>query len=264
MAAGPALRAVASLAVAVLGSAAAMPASAQGTAGGWQIELSPYLWTTGLNGSVKTPTLPSTDVDVSFSDLFEVLDLGVSAGFEARNGKWGLLVDAQYYKLSPGGSAAGTGPLGNPVTVSVDAEVKQQIVAGAVAYRVSDGNVPVDVIGGLRYTKLDVEANADWAALGLTGSSSLGGDKSWTDPYVGVQVKVPLSDRWTATGYLDVGGFGAGSDSTWQAQAGFEYRFSQKYAMKFGYRVLDVDYDKDGYVYDVKTDGVYLGMGIRF
>ncbi len=74
----------------------------------------------------------------------------------------------------------------------------------------------------------------------------------------------PLSERWTLGAYADYGGFGAGSDSTWQAMAGADYRFSDTASAKFGYRALSVDYDKGGFEMDMKTRGLFLGVGLRF
>ena len=56
------------------------------------------------------------------------------------------------------------------------------------------------------------------------------------DPYVGVRVQYPIAERWTLVGYADVGGFGVGSEFTWQAAAGINYEFSKSIAGKFGYR----------------------------
>jgi opacity protein-like surface antigen len=74
----------------------------------------------------------------------------------------------------------------------------------------------------------------------------------------------PVAEHWTLVSYLDIGGFGVGSDFTWQALVGANYELSKTFAAKFGYRYLGVDYDKDGFVYDMGNSGLYLGLGIRF
>ena len=73
-----------------------------------------------------------------------------------------------------------------------------------------------------------------------------------------------ITDTNILVGYGDVGGFGAGSDFTWQVALGAAYDFSKTISGKFGYRYLSVDYDKGGFAYDMKTRGVHLGLGIRF
>jgi opacity protein-like surface antigen len=79
-----------------------------------------------------------------------------------------------------------------------------------------------------------------------------------------VRVQHPIAERWTLTGYADIGGFGVGSDFTWQLAAGIDYVFSKVFVGKFGYRYMAVDYDKDGFRYDMANSGLYLGVGIRF
>lgn len=259
-----ALHTAAACTAAFFGLATAMPAGAQGGAADWQYELTPYLWGSAMKGDVRTPAVPSTKVDMSFSDILDIMDFGAMGAFEARKGRWGLLFDGMYFEVSDGATVSRTGPLGNTLTASANLQVEQTLLAAALAYRVAEGRTPLDVIGGMRYSKIDVEVRADFTLLGLAATRTRQGDEDWIDPYVGMRIQHPLSGRWTFTGYADVGGFGVGSDSTWQVQAGLEYRMSDMLAAKFGYRVMETDYDEDGFVYDMKNDGLYLGLGIRF
>ncbi len=48
---------------------------------------------------------------------------------------------------------------------------------------------------------------------------SVSRDENFVDPIVAVRANAPIAPRWTATGYLDAGGFGAGSDLTDQILA---------------------------------------------
>jgi hypothetical protein len=203
---------------------------------------------------------------MSFSDILDKLDAGLMGTFEARNGRWGLLFDAIYMKLehSATASRAGAGPIGATATASADLEMTQTVFAAAVAYRAIEGRTQLDVIGGARYANLAADAQIDGSFFAQTGSVALSAEKSWWDPYVGVRVQYPLAERWTLVGYADVGGFGVGSESTWQAAVGINYEFSKSIAGKFGYRTLYVDYDKDGFRYDMGNSGLYLGAGIRF
>lgn len=236
-----------------------------GVAGGaqaadaWQFEATPYLWASGMKGDVQAGRLPKTAVDMSFGDILDTLDFGLMGAFEARNGRWGILFDAIYMKVSDSAEASR-----GPLTVDADAQVEQSMLAGAVAYRVVEGKAAVDVLAGLRYTKLDVDAKIDASLFNLTGTVKRSGAKDWVDPYIGARVQLPFADRWTFVGYGDVGGFGVGADFTWQASAGVAYEFSKSVSGVFGYRYFEVDYDNDGFAYDMRNDGVYLGAAIRF
>ena len=118
----------------------------------------------------------------------------------------------------------------------------------------------MDVIGGVRYTKLDVSGDIGATFFGPgpggTATVSRSGDKDWVDPYIGVRIKHLVTDRWALIGYADVGGFGVGSDFTYQVIAGADYEYSKRVSFKFGYRYMGVDYDKGGVLYDMKTRGL--------
>jgi len=234
--------------------------------GGWTYEFTPYLWGAAMKGDVEAGTLPKTSVDMSFSDIVDILDFGLMGAFEARKGRWGFFLDAIYMKVSDSATASrtGAGPLGATLTVGANLQLEQTMLAGAVMYRLTDGSTPVDLVGGLRYNKLDVEATADFTVLGLAGSRSRNADKDWVDPYIGVRIQHPISDRWTFVGNADIGGFGVGSDFTYQLAAGLDYNFSKSISGKLGYRYINTDYDKGGFRYDMKMEGLYLGVGIRF
>ena len=231
-------------------------ASAQG-APEWQFEVTPYLWSAAMRGDTQAGNLPQTHVDMSFGDILQNLDAGFMGAFEARKGRWGFLLDAIYMKVSDAASSTQ-----GPLTVGADATVKQWMYAGAVAYRVSDGPTMIDLIGGARYSKLRVKAVIDASLFGLPGRTERTANKSWTDGYVGIRVQVPIADQWTFVGYGDVGA--GGSDSTWQAALGAQYAYSKDVAIKLGYRYLSVDYNKNGFLYDMDSAGLYVGAGFRF
>lgn len=257
------------LVVALPGGAAAQSTGAP--ADSWQFELTPYLWMAGMKGDVQSGSLPKTSLDVGFSDIFDALDFGMMGALEARKGCWGILVDAQYIKLSASGTATrtGPGPLGASLTAGADVEMKQTIFSAAATYRLTDGPTQIDAIGGLRYMQLDVDADIGASLFGPLGGSSSrsvsrSGSESWTDPYIGVRIQHPVSDRLTLMGYVDVGGFNVGSKSTVQALGGISYDFTKTISGKLGYRYLKVDYDNDGFLFDMTMEGAYLGLGLRF
>jgi len=244
-------------------------ASAQSPAtpnSGWQYEVTPYFWGAGMKGDVQSGSLPKISIDVGISDILDALDFGFMSAFEARKGQWGLLFDAIYMDLSTGGTASrtGPGPVGATATANANVGMKQTVLAAAVAYRTAEGRSPVDVIGGLRYVKLEVDADINGSFFAQTSTVLRSGDKDWVDPYVGARIKHAVNDRWSLTGYADIGGFGLGSDISWQLSGGASYDFSKAVSGVFGYRIFYADYDKSGLLYDVKSEGFYAGVGIRF
>lgn len=62
----------------------------------------------------------------------------------------------------------------------------------------------------------------------------------------------------------DVGGFGVGSDLTWQAFAGIGYGFNPRWSVTAGYRALGVDFQRSWFELDVIMHGPVVGVGLRF
>lgn len=229
----------------------------------WQYELTPYLWATKMNGQVAAGNLPTTNVDMQFSDILKNLDFGLMLAFEARKQGWGVLLDGMYMKVSD--SATSRLP-GSNLDLSADVRIKQSMLAAALAYRVFDepGKTALDVIGGLRYNKIDVNTQIDTQLLGLSGRVNRAGNKGWLDPYLGMRVIQPLNDKWHLDASFDLGGFGLGSDYAVQVQAGVSYAYSDTSTVKIGYRYMKMDYSDGDFAYNMANDGLYAGIGLRF
>jgi hypothetical protein len=86
---------------------------------------------------------------------------------------------------------------------------------------------------------------------------------SWVDPYVGARARFAVTERFFIGGRADVGGFGVGSEFTWQAFAGLGYAVSNHVDLEAGWRHLAIDYDGGDVVFDATISGLVLGLGIR-
>ena len=67
-------------------------------------------------------------------------------------------------------------------------------------------------------------------------------DQTWVDPLVGLILRTPGQHRLHARVYTEIGGFGAGSDFTWQVFPTVGFRFTDRVSLEVGYRWLDLDY----------------------
>ena len=141
-------------------------------------------------------------------------------------------------------------------------------MSGTVAYRVVDNRTKLDLLGSRRYTKLEMDlevgitGTVDQVGSVFEGGAKVEGSKSWTDAVVGVRVIHPVADDVDLVGYVDAGG--SSDSTTWQAIAGVNWKFKEDYTAKFGYRVLDWDYDDGNFIWDMQSAGVYAGLGIAF
>ena len=231
----------------------------------WKFEFTPYLFAPGLEGTTGVLGV-TANVQVPFEELFDNVDSFFMGTFEARRGKWLFLFDAMSFRLSGVTTASWQGPGIGSATGQLEVEVRQQIYQSSVGYRVFDGETKLDVIGAARYTELDTDLNLVTTTGGLLpgGTRSLSTSKSWWDPVIGTRVMVPFAEHWSVFGYIDVGGFGAGSDLTYQAIAGANWQFAKSFSAKAGYRYFYQDFKDGGFVWDMSMKGPFLGLGIRF
>jgi hypothetical protein len=147
------------LALACLGLPPAQGLAAE--SGGWQFEATPYLFASGLDGTVGVSGF-TTEVDASFSDILENLDGGFMGLFTARKGPWLVGLEGVYMRLEGDVSRTVTGPGG---VVSVDGRLdvtnKLYVVQGSAGYRVLDDRTKVNLVGAARWTKLDADLTVE-------------------------------------------------------------------------------------------------------
>lgn len=209
----------------------------------WSFQLTPYVWTAGIDGDVGVGPLVA-EVDHDFSDLVEDLEWGASLGIEARKNAGFILGEVFYSEFG----SSFTGPLGAQRGIDLDSLIASLVVG----YQVLD-EPRVETFVGARYFSLDVE-----------GRETLDRSEDWVDPLVGMRLVQSVSDPLDFVLLADIGGFGASSDLTWSVLPALSYQFSEQVAGKFGYRFMGVDYEDDGFVYDVDYTGLFLGAGIEF
>jgi hypothetical protein len=218
-----------------------------GEAVGRVSEVAFYGWLTGVNAEVGIGPLEIA-VDSSFSDNLDNLDLGVMAYYETWVGESGFYLDLIHARLSDA-----LLPLG-PISVEYDA-TQTFLEAGALLRRGTPER-PVDVIVGARYT----DQQSDYRlTTGMSGSRS----QHWVDPIVGLRCRGPVSDKWTYSVRGDVGGFGIGSDFTWQVEGSFRYRTNPESALIIGYRYKDTHYEDADFTYSGTLRGPLVGFAFE-
>jgi hypothetical protein len=224
----------------------------------WHITWVPaYLWISGVNGSIGVAgkTVP---VSASFSDVLDKLNIGYMTALDVRKNRVGVLTDFQYLDLS---SDEISTPFGKLYT-SVHTDSQQYVLDPEIYGRVLDSpRCSVDAIGGIRYWHL--RSNLDLRP-GLLPAFHASDSRDWVDPVMGARFRLNLKKGWFVMLKGDAGGFGAGSQQTWQIYTGGGKGFKQKYALFVGYRRLSVDYRDGGFIYDTNMNGMLLGFSIKF
>ena len=260
---------VAWLAAGALLLATALPVTANAADGSdqWEYDATIYLWGAGIDAT--TPT--GGDIDISFSDILDHLDMTFMGGFAARKGKWSLLADALYLDISQSDGGSETIPiLGGRLditrTVDTDIKMKAWITTFGAGYNVVDNErATLDLVGGARYLWLDIEAKLDLSHEGERLQTSRQekvseSDHVW-DGIVGVRGEIKLNNNWYLPYYADVGA--GSSETTWQAMAGVGYNFKWGDVL-LAYRYLDYDFDSDFVLDDMTVSGPALGARFRF
>jgi hypothetical protein len=216
---------------------------------GLKITFSPYGWGTSMNGK-NTLDRRQTDIDLSFSDILDNLNLAAMFDFRVEKGRWAVNWNLVWADLE-GESNVGA--------LKADIEPTLTIFEMNGHYRLTNH---WEVLGGIRYYELDIDIDFSGAA-----TFSLSGDEKWIDPLVGVVFSYPLSDSWSFGARGDIGGLG--SDLSWQLWALFDCRFgkSKRHSLVFGWRHLDFDYDRSGpipFAIDAYLTGPIIGARFRF
>lgn len=253
---------------------------------GWSFRLTPYGWLTSLKGT-QTVRGRSAKVDVSFIDIVEKSDTlaALMGNFEAINGPVALYADVVWSKIAiEGGNLRTRSPAPGIIGAfgrSLGLDVQMAVVEVGAAYEVLRyGPLAFDVLGGARYwhqeadLSWDVAAALDIGGLEIAGSRAFArsGSVDWLDPVIGGRVRYAVASGHELFLRGDVGGFGVGSDFSWQAIGGYGFDVGVWNGVVFsgviGYRALSVDYARgEGqrrYEFDVLQHGPIFGISARF
>jgi hypothetical protein len=228
-----------------MAAASATPAFAQTASDEWQVLVAPYLMGAAMSGET-TVRGRAVDLELSASDIFSNLEFGAMGILVARKGNWGFGGDAIWMAL------------GTPVR-DTDVDFNQ----GAFAfYGLRQISPAADVTFGARINTL--QGALTFKSTGTEVSQ----DKTWVDPIAGLTLRTAAGTPVQLRVYTEVGGFGLGSDFTWQVFPTVSIRMGQSASLELGYRWLDLDYSSgegnNQFGYDVLTQGPVLGFGFRF
>ena len=221
----------------------------------WHFVFSPYLWLAGLHGETGGPNR-TVQVDESFGDIFHSLKFAFMGVFEAHKNKWAIQTDVEFVSLEDDRATPG------PLFSSANAKIKTFVFTPEAGYKIYDdpdkGSF-VQVLGGARiwHISTDLTLNA-----GVLPAVQIKESRTWVDGVVGLRGKAALTEKVFFLGRFDVGG--GRSKFTYQLFGGLGYNITEKIALVAGYRALDVNYDRNNFLYDTNQRGPIIGAGFRF
>ena len=228
----------------------------------WRFGLNLYAPLFGLDGtsSIGPVTIP---IDLPFKDIAENLDAGFIMAAEAQKGKFSIIGDFMWLKLS----ASSTPPTPGPGSSYLGIKIQQVIANLALGYQLYESpEWTIDGLVGAAYTGLDIESNLTVTPPGPRPPTkrSLSVTEDWIDPFIGVRFRYRPNQNWRIFGRVDYGGWGVASDTYFQALLGGGYKINDTVGIYAAYRYLSVDYSKNAFSYDVDTSGPQLGVVFTF
>ncbi len=214
----------------------------------WTFDLSLYGLTLGMSGDLGIGPV-TADLDVGFEDVLNNLEFGIMGSTRVGYGPWALRIEGLYMGLQ----ASKNG---------VTAELDQWMVEPTISYGVSRYFEPFI---GFRYNNLSGELRGPEV---LPTPRIPTGTQDWWDPIVGADLGLPLSKAFALKLRGDIGGFGVGSDLTWQVFPYLDWRFARWGSLQVGYRWLYMDYETGSgasrFKYDILNQGAQLGFTFHF
>jgi hypothetical protein len=225
----------------------------------WNFLADVYLMFPFMDGETGIGENLILPVDATPGDIFSKLQMGAMLYLEANTDRWAITTDLVYMNLS---QEVTPGIILNSGTVGA----KQTIWETAGLYRILPF-LEVGAGGRLNYvqTRADLRINA--IPAGTTEATGRH-HKTWYDPVLIARFTGDIKDKWLFQLRGDLGGFGVGSDFTWQLHASAGYKFSKLFQMSLGYRILSTDY-KSGdepkeFIFNVKEFGPEIRFGFNF
>ncbi|MGM0987406.1 MAG: hypothetical protein ACQEXI_10515 [Pseudomonadota bacterium] len=219
---------------------------------GWRFQLTPYAWMAGLSGDVRPLAgAPTISTSRAFGDVLDDLDGAFFLTGSVRRDRWVLFGDLTWASLSRE-SALAPG-------VAVEGRLRQRSFTAAAGYQVmSESDHRLDLLAGTRAWRVEAEVAVPTLGLGARDT------ERWFDPILVARLRSVWSPSWSTLLHADLGGFGAGADSTWQLVGTANHVVSEFFHLSVGYRHLAVDRDKGGTRLDVAMSGPLLGATWRF
>jgi hypothetical protein len=214
----------------------------------WTFDVSVYGLALGMSGDLGIGPV-TADLDVGVDDVLDNLEFGFMGSARVGYGPWAFRTEGLFIGLQ----ASKNG---------VTAELDQWMVEPTLSYRLSKYVAP---FVGARYNHLTGELRGPGV---LPTPRIPTGSQDWWDPILGADLGLPLGKGFSLELRGDVGGFGVGSDLTWQVFPYVNYRFAKWGSLQAGYRWLYMDYETgsgaDRFEYDILNQGAQLGFTIHF
>lgn len=220
----------------------------------WRFEVTPYLWASGIKGTVGLDSGLAKSADFTSSNVLGALKSGGMISAEAHKGNWGFMGDIVAATLQKTGAIPNTGnAVGDKITV------QQTLLTGLATYTVANTqDVYVDGLFGAR-------AIYATATLNVNGYGTASKTTSTVDPVIGAKGRYRIADStWYLPFYGDIGSGGGTTNLTWQAMAGVGKTFGRLIDASLTYRALYYDMKDGGVLQKTTMLGPQVAVTLKF
>jgi hypothetical protein len=225
----------------------------------WNFLTEIYILFPNMNGETGIGDLITVPIDANPGDIFKKLEIGGMLYLEAHNNKWAITSDLVFMNLE---DEVTPGKVINSGTVTA----KQGIWEAAGLYRITPF-LEVGIGGRLNRLETGMDVLRNVIPSG-TEQVTGGHTATWYDPVIIARFSGDFNDKWIYQLRGDIGGFGIGSDFTWQMQVYAGYKFSRLFQLTAGYRLLSTNYDKgsgsEQFIFDIDEFGPVIRFGFNF
>jgi hypothetical protein len=216
--------------------------SAQAQSDAYRFQVTPYAFTTAVNGVVEQQ---GRRANVETAGMIYV---------DARFGRWRASLDNLNMNVNAGTTLG-------LLLASADVSVRAWIANPEAGYAIFSGEgKELDAKAGVRVWTL---RNNPFFSQSIAAEFDRSA-RSAVDPVVGVQSSLDLPHGMFIFAKGDVGGFGAGARTDWQAFGGGGFKFNDTIVGSVGYRYLSINDRTNTSAFEVVLKGAIVAIGIRF
>jgi hypothetical protein len=221
------------------------------TSSGWHMDIAPYLWFAGIDGTVGAAGHVAS-VHVTAGDVLSDFNFGLMGAMEARYNRIVIPVDFMWVKL--------TDDKGIPITDNVESvhvKINEDIFTPKIGYRFADKpRFKADWVIGIRYWHLGTTFTLQPTQIG----GGIYGAANWVDGVQGAKFEALLTPKVMLTIAGDAGGGGAKLDYQVVGLIGYKIK---KATLQGGWRYLAIHKaPTDRTFVDLAMTGVILGVVI--
>jgi len=218
---------------------------------GWHVDVVPYLWFPGINGTVGVREHDAS-VHVTARNVLSYFDFGLMGAVETRYNRIIIPVDFMWVRLKDSKGI----PLTDDVE-SVNTKINEDIFTPKVGYRFVDKiRFKADALVGLRYWHLGTTLTLQPTQI----SNGFYGAANWVDAVEGARFQWFFTPKAMLTIAGDAGGGGSRLDYQVVGLIGYKVK---RVTLQGGWRYLVIHKKHTGDTFaDLAMTGVVLGVAI--